>query len=594
MEDDKNKAQLDKLLEARPGEEESNELIVRMALQLYKQSAEASRDERLLWKKWLDLRDGRHWEGVQWSDKRSQITANLTQSFIESQIAALTDNRPTIFCQPRDPRDQALAHDLEQAIYFVLDQNDWGILFPKVVRTSVSLGPGLVKGIWNPHIVRGGERGMIQLEPVMPFSFFPDNEATTLKAARFISHVQDLPYDWLLENYPEYADKIPTGEWDLLGHANKYGLDGGWDGVVPVMGTSGSAAWLMPYARQTGEKMRGLGQRARVMELLVRQTQNEMRRFLLCNGHVLENEPYGVPTLGGGFQPFAEYPWVMFPYRPLQEKFWPTGVVNGLEGLQLLLNKSESLILDQLLWNLYSAWVVDQEANLDYPISNAPNEVIKKSKAGEVRREHPSPISGEAFGFSTHIREMMEQFTGHVEILQGKNPTGVEAGKALALLQEQANSRIRQNARYLEHALEDLGELIIDFIAAYWIEPRWIRLLGPRGQIAYKQMAGSMFRGHEFDVSVKAGSTLPFSREQRMAEAAELYQLGAFGTPGSPGAVAEVLKARDWPEWEQIVARLEEEQAQAAQQQAQLAQQEQQRAAAAKARAAPPPPPRAE
>src|SRR5258705_11213930 len=100
----------------------------------------------------------------------------------------------------------------------------------------------------------------------MSFALYPDPDCSTVKQARWIEHIQDLPYDWLIENFPDKVDGMAPGEWDLLLHATKYKSDSAGDGSIPMAGTAGTS-WIMPFERQSGEKLYGMGQRCRVMEL---------------------------------------------------------------------------------------------------------------------------------------------------------------------------------------------------------------------------------------------------------------------------------------------------------------------------------------
>ncbi|WP_333674811.1 portal protein [Glutamicibacter sp.] len=547
---------IDQILTAKDNKA-GEELIVRQALQLFTMSSSASEPKRKIWKKELNLYEGRHWEGVEWSAERSQVTHNLCKTFVEATVAALTDNRPQLFVQPRrmdDPQDFVLAKDAEDALNYVHDQNKFEHLFPRIQRTKCSIGNGFIKPVWNPHCTYGGVKGRIELHSVMPFSLFPDPDCSMLKQGRYVSHVQDLPYDWLIENYPNKVDGIAPGEWDMLLHAAKFKEGQASDGSVPMAGTQGTA-WIMPFQRGSGESLHGTGQRCRVMELFVRESGDQIRRMLLGNGAVLENDRWGVPGLGNTFYDFKEYPFSHFYYTPVEWEFWAEGLLNILEGPQLELNKTLSLIIDHFIWNLQSPWVA-HNVTVKTPIDNGPNRVINVQGDGKLDRVQPSPLPNAVFEFVEMLRLHMEMMTGHQEILQGRRPVGMEAASALEILQEQANTRIRQQARYDETSLEDLGELELDFIAAYWTEPRMVRLLGEdRGRNAWKSIDGMRFRGHEFDVDVKSGSTLPFSRVQMMQEAIEIHNIGGFGEPGSPDAVAEILKARNWPNWEKIVAK---------------------------------------
>lgn len=541
------RSQVDQVLDSK-----DDEVILRQALQLYKASSDAVEEKQAKWERHLGLYDSTgHWKGVNWSNERSRLTINLCQSFVEATVAALTDNRPEIFVQPDLPEDTQLAYDLEQAVHYILDQQNFDLLRPKTVRSAVAIGNGFVKPFFNPFVKTGGVRGQIELGPMSAFSLYPDPMATTLQTAGHVGIVHDLPYDWLLENYPEQAKDVQAGEWDLKLHATKYMEGGENDGTVPIAGTAGSA-WLMPTAKGTGDSLHGMGQKLRGYELYVRESANIIRRFLLCNGKVLENEPFGVPDILGGFIHFKEYPLIHYFYRPTEWNFFAEGLLQALEGLQLELNKVRSLMMDHLMFGGAGApWILGA-SNHDTVIDNAFNAKIKVTDIAQIKKDQPVPIPNALFQHAEMIRYEMETITGHVEILQGRRPVGIESGKALDTLTEQANTRVRQHARYTESSDAQLGKMLIDYIAAYWTEDRLIRVLGPNGEKTWKKINGLRFRGHEFHVTVKSGSTLPFSRQQLMSEAIELHEIGAFGEPGTPKATREVLKARNWPNYEKI------------------------------------------
>ena len=162
---------------------------------------------------------------------------------------------------------------------------------------------------------------------------------------------------------------------------------------------------------------------------------------------------------------------------------------------------------------------------------------------------------------------------GNVDVLQGRKPAGVEAAAAIEALTEAANTRMRLKVRFMEAALRQLGRLVVSMIQQFYDTKRIIRLAGrdaetlldkeldylnvnaptgmdQQGELLLENMIP---KDSEFDVRIGAGSTLPVSRQSRFQQALQLFQVRAIDQ-------MELLKHSGWPRFEEVIARMQQEQ----------------------------------
>ena len=168
---------------------------------------------------------------------------------------------------------------------------------------------------------------------------------------------------------------------------------------------------------------------------------------------------------------------------------------------------------------------------------------------------------------------------GYMEIMQGKAPSGIEAGVALEMLAESANTRIRLKVRLMEGSIRRTGELLLKFVQKYYTAQRTFRIVGsefgddgsirspqffsinqPAGIAAdeagnnipqFDETSNQIPPDAEFDIRIGAGSTLPVSRTARFQQGITLFDRKAIDR-------LELLKAAAWPNYEKVDQRMRE------------------------------------
>jgi hypothetical protein len=289
------------------------------------------------------------------------------------------------------------------------------------------------------------------------------------------------------------------------------------------------------------------------------------RRIVVANKVLLLDETPDVIT--PPIVHFVDYavPWTI----------WGSGEIQHVENLQYEINKRRGMILDILRFCAMPMLVVDPASGIDHEnLRAAPNLVIP-AEGGPAAVGILAPqmdLSG-LFAVNDRDKQDFNDILGNVDLVQGKAPAGIEAGIALELLSEAANTRLRLKVRLMEASLRRAGLIITKLIQKHYTAMRIFRIVGhefteggmqqqpeffainrPVGTVD-DQGAASEFENQippdaEFDIRIGAGSTLPVSRTARFQQAITLYDRMAIDRK-------ELLKSAAWPRWEEVDARME-------------------------------------
>jgi len=549
----------------------------------YKYSQVNPRD----WKRYASLYMCNHWDG-QTKSWQSTPTIPLTFSAVNAINSVITDNKPQIAVVPREPNDSQIADVLRAVIEWLWEENDCDIKLPSTMLNALIFGNGFWKILWNPAAKKG--LGDIQIINVDPTGMFFNPEATSIEDAECIYHVEQMSLRKIEMLWPDKAHLVKRDMKDPDVVVNRPQVSqrpgGGSRKEYAVQTTTGSDVWMYPAGSATQDS-RGPKDSATVCEKWELDKESNRWKRTLVAGNVLlepvELTDFDTPP----FVHFMDYknPW----------SIWAMGEIQPVENLQYEINKRRGMILDILRFCASPMLVYDPGAGTDLENIVAEPGISIPAEGG------PSALSwllpqmdlGGLFAVNDRDKQDFNDSLGNVDMIQGKRPVGVEAGIALEMLSEAANTRLRLKVRYLEASLRRAGKLIIKFIQKHYTSQRVFRIVGneftqgmpfvsqgtprPMGTqdfFAINQPTGMAPQGvgpdgmptmapeygegsnfippdAEFDVRVGAGSTLPVSRTAKFQQAITLYDRGALD-------IYELLKAAGWDRYEEVAAKMEQ------------------------------------
>lgn len=542
--------------------EQENELLDQ-AIQRYEiaRSEKTDHNNRDLHQKW-DSMDriyrGNQWKGPTPSYKSTPVL-NYVFSLVESVVPRITDNAPEILVMPRHTEgDATLADQLTKTQSYLWDKNKMQRKLNEGTRMCLKYGTAIYKAVWNPDLYEGF--GDVTYSVVHPKNFFPDPRAYEIHQMDycFVSVPKSLEY--FIRRWPEKGRYVVeddeghhTGDEDLTNRERTAALKEYW-----FFDENGNLC-VMYYAGHV------------VLDII--------------GGKYDDNNENDDPIYRHNRFPFAK----QVDYQADKE-FWGIGEVEIIDTLQRLINSYEAQIIDNTRTMANAQWIVDKlrsglKEEDSHVLNNRPGATIFVNNADPnvIRKEPGSPIPAHITEHQQKLVNAMEQILGIHDVVQGRAPGGVRAASAIIALQESANIRVRQKARNMEYALEELADQANWLVLEHYEEPRQIRLTGESAPTTLEisdilrdrvvdeaALMGEvepdtepedidpedlqrLFREVKFptfDVQVKAGASVPYSQAMLYEQAKEFFQLGAIDRQA-------LLEVTGFPGREEIIQRIE-------------------------------------
>lgn len=566
-------------------------------------------------------------EGKQWKERRPSYrhseVLNFTHAAIQTIIPILTDNRPNIETLPQEPTDFEFSEIMTQILRSKWDRR----LFSQVVAEGIvdlaTYGTVVSNQDWDPDVNFG--LGDYEFETVDPLYVYPDPNARDVNDKRSKRFQTAVPTDIeeVRRKYPEWAHLIKPNvgdipkaqmarsqmeddyrvrsvqDYDLLIQSDKPAESERHEQILLITTWCHSEEVEEFEIREKDES--GTEQK----RFQTKKKFPNGRKIVHANGILLED----------GENPYIDG---KFPYARGQDhirarEFWGMGEVEQLRGPQDMINKIISYTMDVLILMGNPIWIVDNDSGVDTDnVVNQPGLVVEKNPDTEVRREQG--VNLQPFILQTYDRlvQAFEQISGVNDVSRGVSPSSNSSGVAIEMLQEATQTKLRLKSRNIEAWLTQVGQQHVARILQYYSIPRIIRLTGDDNagrffkvaideKIDEENNARTVMTLQEFstneetnqiastdpreieakgnlDVIITTGTTLPFAKAQREAQAANLLERGIYDE-------ADYLEDIQHPRKDKILRKLEERKAQAAeaaQAEAQLAQDQQLELEAAK------------
>lgn len=494
---------------------------------------------------------------------------------LDTLVAWMTDQDPSFQVAPvMAPLNpwygdlSKLAQDLETTL-----QSSWHVdrstsEVEKVVWDGFTYGIGWLKTVWDQSAYNGQGNSVCRRRD--PFCIYPDPNAKSPATMDHIFDVETISKQELerrfpgalarldgagdaegVESQPTQADSsatptMPKANPGALAPATsaRYGLPG--QSRLSVHDDSGVTlieAWL-----RTPKKDQETGE-----------TYDAWRVVAVAGNRVLLDE-WAEDMWAHGQHPFDRY-------VPIETgEFYGDALVSLLAPAQESINR----ILGSMELNL---WLTgnpvlkeNNRAGLSRTqITNKPGTRIPVGQGGDVAwMDPPTPAPGMAAELIRHFTDRMERISGLTAVVRGATPTGRNAEGVIDATQESAFMRIRKAMRNLALTLGSAGEKMASNIVEFYAEPRIISLVGEGGQKMVTDLGANHFylpgpdgaAPMRFQLLIDAGASQSQSHDTRKAEAATLFAMGAIDEEA-------VLRAYNFPDWQQAVQRQRELKAQA-------------------------------
>jgi len=560
-------------------EEENTLLEIAQRRFVNAQSSKTNLDGEDLHSVWKEF--DKIYRNKQWSQPappgKSQPVLNYTLALIESVVPRITANHPEVLVVPRrDPANKPLADQLTYTHRYLWHINRMSKMLPSATRSCLKYGTIIFKTIWDPDFF--DDYGEVCYSVVHPMNFFPDPRAYEVDQMEYCFTRVPKALEYFERRWPEKGGLVvPDHDWT----------------DTEQVGTSDS------YQEE---------EVASLNEYWFRDEEGRVCCMYYAGDVVLDIIGGDYDGTGDPVFKHNKFPFAKFVDYEVDKNFWGIGEIEIAVMIQRLINSFEAQIIDNTRLMANNEWVVsmaDSGLTEDdaWIFDNRPGNVIFTHRDG-VRKEPGTPIPHHIPEHMDNLVFMLEQILGVHDVVQGRRPVGVRAASAIIALQEAANVRVEQKIDNLSEALQDMVEQATWLILANYDEPRSMRLAGSAvpttlnireildnrmreqadavgmtpgiveemgfepdtgiDQLPQMQREEAMdqvyqeLRFPDFDVEIKVGPGIPQSQALRYEQAKEFFQLGIVDRRA-------VLEATNFPGWEEILARMEQQQAQAAQ-----------------------------
>jgi len=576
------------------------------------QYSKVAKENYALWKRYKDAR--RNWMvdhvdeatkfyfGAHWTDEerkilkergQADIVINRVRAIIRFMVALLTANKPSFRAVPVTGGDRKVANIFNEIFSYIWRISKGYKQFERAIFNYTRAGLGWFLVYLDPEANWGQGEVKIRQVPLRHVYVDPSaGEEPDWSDAEAIIISKRIPLKKAQELYPkakkrlrravmsaeaedsdlEQEDEIIFGSEEVAD--TDVELEGGQVRIIEAYRKRAKTFWLV-LDKTTGQTT--VSKSAPKEEETIQSAPVRM--------------PYIERTVSAGYDvfiaredlppPIEDYPLIPVIYEDT-ENTQPIGEVEFLKGPQKFLNKAMSVtILSAQVGStpkvLLPAGSVDNIENFQDAYA-APGAVLEvRMDANPPIIVQPIPLNNAFFSIAETMKRDMEYESGAFGPLQGDPSDAPQTAKATLALQEYGASKSKLSLRSVESALTRLGQSTMQFVQAYWKQPKILRLVTDETEqeqeIAVNQPVLDD-QGQEierlndvtvgkYDIAVTMGSTLPTNRMLLYGLHMELVEKGV--------PLKYALKYLDVPDAEKIIAETDT----VKQQQAQMEQMEQ-------------------
>lgn len=428
------------------------------------------------WAKCDDYKHGR--VNYPQSPEHPGSNTNIIHPIIESQISDLTDKPFSTVAEGREPGDHLYSDDVQHAMDFVLEKNQFPVKLDVSEHDRTELGTTIIK-VYNDDDALDG-KGLPSFEIISPPNFFPDPKWTAahlLQEGEFQIHAVPRPLSFIrrkFEKWGKFVVRETTFPYDPA-------LD-------------------IPTTR-TDEVEVDTSQKALLIECYLKDKNGELYCVHVANHIVLEDSREVLKDQKDAngeqkkLQRRNQFPFVVIPCYQQRGTGWGQGDVELLIPTQDLINDLD----DQIRMNARIMGnpqiVVGQGAGKGFDNrkwTNKPGLRIPMRDPNAFRVVEGRNIASDVPVRREKAFEEANIISGRPDVNRGEAPGQVTAASAILALQQAGQKTVLHKAKMWKQGWSKVLELLYDEMIENWDEPMWVRING--NELDYKFIDPSKLR----------------------------------------------------------------------------------------------------
>ena len=466
---------------------------------------------------------------------RSRYKINKILPTIQNRLARITQSPPKYDVKPEsessDDKDAArLGLDILNTI---LDKCHFEEKRQDLHMAGMQGGMAYLQVYWNTEAGKPmydpesgefqGYEGDVDVEVLNCLEIFSDPLAKSIDEAQWLIKAKVRKLDYFKQRYERgYAVKeedawLTSAFYDLKSNSmTNVGITGA--NVNDQM--KNSAIELVYMEKRSKEFPKG-------------------RMIIMASGVLLEDKEL----------PLGEFDIVKFDDVKVGSRYAGEAIITHLRPVQDQYNITRAKCADWVRKMLAGKYLAAKGAGLMQEAIN--------SESGEVVEYNPVPNAGApqpmnipmipsyVYEDINTLNDEFNNISGLGDVSQGMAPGSSMPWRAMALLQEQDQTRISVQTKANEIGYAKVGAAILKYVAKYYIMPRTMKIAGSGLDYAVKEFYGSQLNGNT-DAYVIPGSTVPNSKVLNRQDILNTYQMGLLGDPADPKLRAKVLEMMEY------------------------------------------------
>lgn len=459
--------------------------------------------------------------------------------------AALSIDNPTGKLRAMSPYGVERVEALDQAFQYTWERMQARKVVRQNIETSKLLGPGFAHVFWNEtkegklgSTVQGDPgyqfEGDIEIRELDPAVFFPDPSAFRLEDCRYIAIMERRSKDWIKNHFQTDTSTIEENNNSPYDRGEIYNRD-------YVTEVDGQVNFLSFY-----EKI----------------PNNE-------GGYTYYVSYLAGSTLIKDKQPLKpnRYPFAMLSDFPQRQDFWPMSTCEIILDNQKIINKVESIIamIGTLMQNpqkvVFNQSGIDPVEAATYGFAPGHTFVSNVPAAQAIQYIQPPQIPQVLFNLLENAKSNIQEITGMTGAYMGERMGSLQTSSGVNALIERATMRDRDQMYDIELYINDLSNLIIDFMVSYYDSPRWIRIMGQKpNEYEFAQFLGTDYKDLEYDIFIDVSAKAPVSRMKEAQDAKELMNMqGQYNFSPAVITPQELIKKSNYADSDAIIERMNQE-----------------------------------
>jgi len=569
--------------ETRPPSLETDERILQFVADLWSRTYRAMEPEHDRMRRCELYYSGYHYENPE--DNFNNEITNYPRSVVEGIWSEMVESVPRPEIQPGYGLKESEVDALNEYATWLMNTDGFDNVHRRGTREMLKLG-------WNiDMIVFDPKTGMPYPKVYNNWHFYPDLTASHEDDAMYFFLAGPVPTDYLRACFPDLRAKIVPDHWtspsyDALVRPLREAMGVGGmrasyddrpmigDHVYPEGGTPIPGSTY--FTRPSGSTEEHGGRTTFVWQLVMRDLSTVMSVYqgkrwvkdrrgrwawhydylkvpeqacssgwrviqVTSNGTVLDCSPLDECYNGLNFTLGRAYDQGF--------RFFNAGEIDDQIPKVRAINRRLNLLNTALEYEALPIGLIDKGSGVDInKKALMPGDVLRKAQGSQVSWMEFRGVGEQQFLLLQREEQDIDVVTGWHDVSQGQRPPGIEAGVAIARLQNAGRTRIRgkergQFARY-SAMLKKL------MVCAGMKLNRRIQFRGTKGQLV---TIDPTVLTNEYRVAFAPGTGLLSSRNDKKSEALQMFQAGAID-------IEELLDAYDWKNRGAVLQRMQAQQ----------------------------------